>query len=67
MIWKKLLKLKGTNSALKNKNPRDIILFLVKKLQYEEKQRLKTEEQANEMIFSMQRTLRQIVRVLWII
>ena len=43
---------------------REIIYFLVKKLQIEEQQRLKTEEQASKMIYSMEKTVKQLVTII---
>jgi len=39
---------------------REIIYFLVKKLQIEEQQRLKTEEQASKMMSQMEKTVKQL-------
>jgi len=43
---------------------REIIYFLVKKLQIEEQQRLKTEEQASKMMLHMEKTVKQLVNIL---
>jgi len=43
---------------------REVIYFLVKKLQIEEQQRLKTEEQASKMMLHMEKTVKQLVNFL---
>jgi len=41
---------------------REIIHFLIRKLEIEEKQRLKTEEQASKMMTQMEKTIKQMVK-----
>lgn len=40
---------------------REIIYFLIRKIEIEEKQRLKTEEQASKMMVQMEKAIKQMV------
>jgi hypothetical protein len=46
---------------------REIIHFLIRKIEIEEKQRLKTEDQAHLMITQMEKTIKQLVNISYIL